>query len=178
MDKISFLLDTDNYFYARITKETEHAIRLVFDKMPDDAIVVSGFEILNENNNFSMSGDYYYRYNTIFRKIDNNTILLSDDGSVYVEIENNVTEAVEKELTEEELAIIEKQNKIYELTSKIKSLKDDLSETDYVIIKCQEYLLVGKELPSEYDISSYNEQRDAIRTQINELEAELVAMNK
>lgn len=31
MDKLSFLLDTENYFYAKITKETDHVIRLKFD---------------------------------------------------------------------------------------------------------------------------------------------------
>lgn len=125
-----------------------------------------------------MSGNYYHGYNTIFKNVDDNTVLLSDDGSVYVENDTISNEVVEPELTEEEIANIEKQNKIFELQLEIQALKCELTQSDYVIIKCQEYLLAGKELPSEYDITSYNEQRDTIRSQINELEAELMVLSE
>ena len=57
--------------------------------MPDDNILISGFEILNEHNNFSMTGDYYYGYNTIYNIIDDNTVLLSNDGSIYIPSEES-----------------------------------------------------------------------------------------
>jgi hypothetical protein len=50
----------------------------------------------------------------------------------------------------------------------LKSLKSQLSSTDYQIIKCYEYSLVGMELP--YDVEILHEEREAIREQIRELE--------
>lgn len=50
----------------------------------------------------------------------------------------------------------------------IKALQSQLSETDYQIIKCYEYSLVGLELP--YDIQALHAEREAIREQIRELE--------
>lgn len=61
--------------------------------------------------------------------------------------------------TEEEI----KQRRIVEL-------KNQLSETDYKIIKCSEYQLAGLELP--YDIVELHAQRQALRDEINELEGE------
>ena len=51
---------------------------------------------------------------------------------------------------------------------KIAILKEQLSSTDYKIIKCSEAQLVGEELP--YDITALHAERQAIRNQINELE--------
>lgn len=51
----------------------------------------------------------------------------------------------------------------------IRALEAQLTETDYQIIKCYEYSLVGLELP--YDIQALHEEREAIREQIRELEA-------
>jgi hypothetical protein len=50
----------------------------------------------------------------------------------------------------------------------LQSLKTQLSATDYKVIKCYEYNLVGEALP--YDISLLHEEREAIREQIRELE--------
>lgn len=49
--------------------------------------------------------------------------------------------------------------------------KMKLAESDYKIIKCYEYSLVGAELP--YDIQALHEEREALRTLVNELEAML-----
>ena len=178
MDKLRFLSNKDNLFYAKITKENNNVIKLIFDEKPDDNIIVSGFEILNENNNFSMSGDYYYDYNTIYNVIDEYTVLLSNDGSIYIppSTDDNLNNEIEIELTEEEKAIIEKNNQISSINCKIQELKDKLSQSDYIIVKCQAYLLAGKEIPSEYDIISYNEERDGVRKEINNLELELEAL--
>lgn len=51
----------------------------------------------------------------------------------------------------------------------IRALEAQLTETDYQVIKCYEYSLVGLELP--YDIQALHEEREAIREQIRELEA-------
>lgn len=50
----------------------------------------------------------------------------------------------------------------------IERLKQELSETDYKIIKCSEYSLAGVELP--YDIAELHAKRQALRDRINELE--------
>lgn len=53
----------------------------------------------------------------------------------------------------------------------ISNLKEQLSSTDYQIIKCSEAQLAGEELP--YDIKELHSTRQALRDQINELEASL-----
>lgn len=55
-----------------------------------------------------------------------------------------------------------------EKKQRLKSLKSQLSSTDYQIIKCYEYSLAGLELP--YDIQTLHTEREAIREQIRELE--------
>lgn len=50
----------------------------------------------------------------------------------------------------------------------IERLKQELSETDYKIIKCSEYSLAGVALP--YDIADLHAKRQALRDRINELE--------
>lgn len=60
---------------------------------------------------------------------------------------------------------------IEEKRTQINALKATLEESDYKIIKCQEYALNNFELP--YDIKSLHLERQAIRNQINELETTL-----
>lgn len=50
---------------------------------------------------------------------------------------------------------------------KIEDLKKSLNDTDYKIIKCYEYSLVGKELP--YNIEELHAERQLLRDEINEL---------
>ena len=51
----------------------------------------------------------------------------------------------------------------------ISKLKKTLAETDYKIVKCYEYQLVGLDLP--YDTVALHEERQTIRDKINQLEA-------
>lgn len=53
----------------------------------------------------------------------------------------------------------------------IQELKHSLSDSDYKITKCYEASLVGKKLP--YDVVTLHAERQAIRDQINALEATL-----
>ena len=73
-------------------------------------------------------------------------------------------------LSDKEIAtlIADKKAKIVELEKQIES-------TDYQIIKCYEYSLVGEELP--YDIATLHEERQAIRDEINLLETEIEYCN-
>ena len=54
------------------------------------------------------------------------------------------------------------------IEEQITALKEQLSSTDYKIIKCSEASLVGEELP--YDIAALHAERQTIRNRINELE--------
>nr|DAU63925.1 MAG TPA: hypothetical protein [Caudoviricetes sp.] len=54
------------------------------------------------------------------------------------------------------------------VNSEIVNLKQELSNTDYIIQKAYEYFLVG--LETEYDMDEVHAERQAIRDKINELE--------
>jgi len=100
-------------------------------------------------------------YETIY-KIDGNIATLSNDGSIYAEPEPPIEpEPIEPHVpTESELA-----------QQKIGQLKAQLEETDYMIIKCSEYQLIGLDMP--YDIATLHAERQVLRDQINELELSL-----
>ena len=51
---------------------------------------------------------------------------------------------------------------------KIENLKKEVATSDYQVRKCQEYALVGKQMP--YDIQAIHIEAEKIRTQIRELE--------
>jgi hypothetical protein len=82
---------------------------------------------------------------------------LSNNGDVYKES----IPCIPSETTTDDLTIVQ-----------ITSLKSQIAETDYKIIKCIEYQLVDKELP--YDITQLHADRQTLRDQINILEVNLV----
>lgn len=96
-------------------------------------------------------------FTTIY-KTEGNMITLSNDGSVYVEpipIEPVPTEPyvpTESDLARQEIA----------------TLKAQIETTDYQIIKCSEYQLLGLEIP--YDLTILHTERQGFRDRINELE--------
>lgn len=97
-------------------------------------------------------------------KVDGNIVTLSNDGSVYTEVEPEpVPESYVP--TEEELANQAAQQKI-------SSLKHELEATDYRVIKCSEYQLMGLESP--YDVIELHSSRQELRDRINTLEAGLL----
>ncbi len=61
-------------------------------------------------------------------------------------------------------------NTIDTLKSKIQIeiLKEQLTQSDYQIIKCYEYSLIGKELP--YNMAELHNKRQEVRDKINELQ--------
>ena len=64
--------------------------------------------------------------------------------------------------TAEEIARQEREQRIW-------ALKDALAQGDYKIIKCAEAQLTGEPMP--YDIEALVAERNAMRAEINELEA-------
>lgn len=74
----------------------------------------------------------------------------------------------EVEIPEEQIALEEKYDKINDFQNTINLKKSQISDTDYKIIKCYEYSLVGLELP--YDIQELHKARQDMRDEINALE--------
>ena len=58
-----------------------------------------------------------------------------------------------------------------ELILDIESLKSELQDSDYKVIKCAEAMAVGAEMP--YDVESLHKVRQALRDKINKLEEQL-----
>lgn len=53
----------------------------------------------------------------------------------------------------------------------INNLKEQLSATDYKVIKCMEASLIGEQLP--YNIKNLHKSREELRNKINELEKQM-----
>ena len=60
---------------------------------------------------------------------------------------------------------------VQKIRAEIQTLKDELSATDYRVMKCYEASLTGAPLP--YDIDSLSTERQLKRDRINELEAKM-----
>lgn len=60
---------------------------------------------------------------------------------------------------------------VQKIRAEIQTLKDELSATDYRVMKCYEASLTGAPLP--YDIDSLSTERQLKRDSINELEAKM-----
>ena len=58
-----------------------------------------------------------------------------------------------------------------ELILDIESLKSELQESDYKVIKCAEAMVVGAEMP--YNMTELHKERQALRDKINKLESEV-----
>ena len=58
-----------------------------------------------------------------------------------------------------------------ELILDIESLKSELQDSDYKVIKCAEAMAVGGEMP--YNMTALHNERQALRDKINELEKAL-----
>lgn len=82
MSKIYFIKDSDTIYDVNLYKQMGIEYIEFSENMPEDDILSSGFSIVNEHNGIVM-GDYT-DYTTIYRKVEN-TVQLSNDGSIYVE---------------------------------------------------------------------------------------------
>lgn len=58
-----------------------------------------------------------------------------------------------------------------ELILDIESLKSELQESDYKVIKCAEAICLNEELP--YNMTTLHKERQALRDKINKLESEV-----
>ena len=91
----------------------------------------SGFTFYLDND---VAVGHYENYTTVYLVKDETTIQYSNDGSIYVEPEP--TPIPEPYVpTEEELAEIERQNKIAQINSQIGVIDAEFSKLDYVASK-------------------------------------------
>lgn len=77
--------------------------------------------------------------------------------------------------TQEELGQIEKDKEQHAIEEQIGLLKDNLANTDYIVMKIMEYQINGVEMPED-DAGKYADiilQRDGWRKEINELSSQL-----
>ena len=58
-----------------------------------------------------------------------------------------------------------------ELILDIESLKSELQDSDYKVIKCAEAMAVGAEMP--YNMTELHKERQSLRDKINKLESEV-----
>lgn len=79
---------------------------------------------------------------------------------------------VEVNVMEVREEIARKEQEIRNLEAALSSVSSNIG--DYKIIKCMEYQILGMEMP--YDINELNEERQAVRDQINTLEDEIAGL--
>jgi len=85
MSNIVFLKEPSIRHSVKLINQSQHVMRILFeDEIPADMILTSGFFISNDFNYSNMSGDTYYEYNTIYRRLTNE-VDLSNNGEVYVD---------------------------------------------------------------------------------------------
>lgn len=147
-----------------VSQESPHVIRIIGDNL---AVNTNGFRLyLDADCKYPLDNGEYEAYTTLYREGDG-WYELSDDGSVYTE----PVAPVQPDPTEEELAEMERQQQISQVTAQINDLKARIAASDYKIIKTYEYTLLGEQ--TEYDIEEVHAERQALRDQINTLETQL-----
>ena len=87
-------------------------------------------------------------------------ILKEENDSFYIEPNIKAWQNWKEQVEENDVKI--------EAKNQILKLKEELSSTDYKIIKCYEFQLAKMELP--YNIVNLHEERQMLRDKINELE--------
>ena len=144
-----------------------HVIRITGVNL---VVNTNGFRLyLDADCKYPLDNGEYEEYTTLFREGDG-WYELSNDGSVYTE----PVAPVQPEPTEEELAELTRQQRISQMTAQINDLKEQIAASDYKVIKTYEYSLLGKQ--AEYDMEAVHAERQALRDQINTLEAQLAEL--
>lgn len=156
-----------------VSVEGPHVVRIAaMGDAEAPEINTSGFKLyLDPKCKYPLDQGEYQAYTTLYREGDN-WHELSDDGSVYTEPE--VAPVQLPELTEEEKAVLARQQQIRQVTAQINDLKARIAASDYKVIKTYEYTLLGKQ--AEYDMEAVHAERQALRDQINVLETQLAEL--
>lgn len=149
-------LDDSSTYEVEFKKISKNVVQIT----GDFPVKTTGFTLSRPN----MNDDWdYSEYTTVYKEIEGG-VQFSNDGSVYVEPVIPIP-------TAEELAEIEEMERVASIQNEINSLKAQLESTDYKVIKCYEYGMIGLDAP--YDVETLHEERQSIRDIINEKESEL-----
>jgi hypothetical protein len=140
-------------YYVEFKKISKNIVEIKGDFPIKDV----GFTLSRKDKNDNWD---YLSCTTVYKKIEGGA-QFSNDGSVWVEPTVKIP-------TEEELALMEENQRIANINAQINNLKEQLASTDYKIIKCAECSMVGEEMP--YDVNELHTERQAIRDGINLLE--------
>ena len=147
-----------------VSIESPHVVRITADNIE---VNTNGFHLyLDPDCKHPLDQGEYEAYTTLYRAGEG-WYELSDDGSVYTE----PVAPVQPEPTEEELAELDRQQQIRQVTAQIADLKTRIAASDYKVIKTYEYTLLGEQ--AEYDMEAVHAERQALRDQINVLETQL-----
>lgn len=107
-------------------------------------------------------GSYQFR---LFQSGEENPTLFNENGTPLYRWENGMIRPAGLE----EIAAWEKVHQTNQASAQqIAKCKQQLTATDYQIIKCSECQLAGQPLP--YDVAELHAERQALRDRINELE--------
>lgn len=162
--------ESEEFIEAVVLPVDNNVVRITADIEPD----TSGFELfLRDNDLYPLDNGEYAGYTTLYRAGEG-WFELSNDGSVWTELAPEIPEDVE--LTEEQKADMELRRQLAELNSRIVDLKNQISATDYRVLKTYEYSLIGKD--AGYDIEALHEQRQMLRDEINNLEIQMTALTE
>lgn len=174
MQKIRFIKSNSEYNVE--LKLCNNRVICTFSSEEDakSAPIEEGFVEINEHNGIEQGN--YEKYIYIYKQeSDKVVILTTNENDIYIENtndNNDIDDQEQHELTEEEIAERERQEKILDLNNQIKALKEQLSNTDYIFVKSYEASIVGVTI-DEYDYTVIHEERQNLRQQINELEDEV-----
>lgn len=97
----------------------------------------------------------------------NKIVIIKDGFQIFNPSEELLMEDGWLEYVQETQEVL-KEGSFYEIFKEINRIKNQLSSSDYKVIKCMEASLCGVELP--YDIQALYADRNALRNRINELE--------
>lgn len=161
--------DSKDFIPAVVLPTGNNTVKITTDLGPN----LSGFRLyLRDNDEYPLDNGEYESYTTLYRKGDG-WYELSNDGSVYQEVAP-VQPDEPRELTEEEKAELERQQKIASIQSEIETLKVELEKWDYAASKEIEYFKVG--LDAGYDWNAIHAERQPKRDRIDELESQLLEL--
>ena len=160
--------NSKKFIQAVVEPTGNNTVKITTDTKPN----LKGFRLyLRDNEDYPLDNGEYEAYTTLYRQGEG-WYELSNDGSVYTE----VAPVQPEELTEEEKAELELQQKITSIKSEISSLKTELEKWDYAASKEIEYFKVG--LDAGYDWEAIHAERQPKRDRIDELEAQLSELLK
>lgn len=182
MEKIKFLKN-EKIYDVTLSFVKDGVIKIVCTSLPSEKKYLSGFELLNEHN-LSVMEDFSL-YTTKYKDSDEDNVIYLSTGEVYVEPTILEPEPA-KELTDEEKAEIERQNKISSISIDISNKKKEIADLDYIFTKRQEIEEIEDANLKAQQLEKYKAdypnlqeiilKRISLRTEINDLESELATL--